>query len=216
MSENDIPCCACLTVKYDPEEVGGGSMRERWRCKDCGMVFVKEPNRRTNSKDEGIVPCSECKNKCQWAADGCGCPNPTTAPANNYVKIEKPEGTKEPEWKVPADEGEHIERRCGCPMCGEGDYSEDRVAYFEKVYGSCVPDLQAALARKDSDLQLEVKAMNKACRELANTKKESKLEVEAIGNLYSQAIEDKEHAETRAFELEAENKRLRIESINRG
>ena len=34
--------CACLTVKYDPIDCGDGSLRERWRCAECGMEFTKK------------------------------------------------------------------------------------------------------------------------------------------------------------------------------
>ena len=36
--------CACNTVKYMPEEVGCGLMRERWLCVVCKREFVKKPN----------------------------------------------------------------------------------------------------------------------------------------------------------------------------
>lgn len=40
--------CACITVKYKPMEVGGGLMRERWICTDCGREFIKKPNARVH------------------------------------------------------------------------------------------------------------------------------------------------------------------------
>jgi len=46
--------------------------------------------------------------------------------------------------------------------------------------------------------------------------RETRLELESIGNLYSQAIEDKEYAESRASRLAAEVERLQIEIVNRG
>lgn len=41
MSEHNT-CCACLTVEYDPIDCGGGVMRERWKCKDCGTEYKKK------------------------------------------------------------------------------------------------------------------------------------------------------------------------------
>lgn len=51
MSDQNQPCCACLTVVYDPEPCDGenirgevvpnGAIRERWRCKSCGGVFAR-------------------------------------------------------------------------------------------------------------------------------------------------------------------------------
>ena len=41
-----VGMCACQRVKYDPillDGTEGGRMRERWRCEDCKMVFVKQP-----------------------------------------------------------------------------------------------------------------------------------------------------------------------------
>ncbi len=48
-------------------------------------------------------------------------PKPT-APASNHIQIEKPEGTVEPEWKEPADEGEK-RIPIHCPRC-EGHLTE--------------------------------------------------------------------------------------------
>ena len=33
--------CACQRVKYDPIHNGDGTLSERWRCGDCGTMFVK-------------------------------------------------------------------------------------------------------------------------------------------------------------------------------
>ena len=43
---DQVGMCACQRVKYDPillDGTKGGRMRERWRCEDCKMVFVKQP-----------------------------------------------------------------------------------------------------------------------------------------------------------------------------
>lgn len=42
-------CCACLAVKYDPEDVGMGRLRERWSCSECGTEFVRKPRRESMS-----------------------------------------------------------------------------------------------------------------------------------------------------------------------
>lgn len=34
--------CACLRVKYAPEELPDGMMRERWICVTCGVEFKKK------------------------------------------------------------------------------------------------------------------------------------------------------------------------------
>ena len=40
MSDTGGPCCACLSVSYEPEKVEGGA-RDRWVCNDCGAEFVR-------------------------------------------------------------------------------------------------------------------------------------------------------------------------------
>ena len=40
--EADKACCGCHHITFDPEKMGNGMMRERWRCPDCGTVFAKE------------------------------------------------------------------------------------------------------------------------------------------------------------------------------
>lgn len=44
MSEFGGPCCACLSVAYEPIDLdgNGGMFRERWRCTSCGAVFVRD------------------------------------------------------------------------------------------------------------------------------------------------------------------------------
>ena len=42
--------CACLDVKYDPEEVGDSLMRQRWRCSLCGAEFKRHHNAETTEK----------------------------------------------------------------------------------------------------------------------------------------------------------------------
>ena len=39
MSNNNA-CCACLTVQYEPVEVGHGRVTSRWICKDCKRRFA--------------------------------------------------------------------------------------------------------------------------------------------------------------------------------
>jgi hypothetical protein len=48
MSENqaELSCppgcaCACLKVKYYPEDIGNGMMRERWVCELCESEFAR-------------------------------------------------------------------------------------------------------------------------------------------------------------------------------
>lgn len=43
MKENEeLACCACLTVKYAPIKLDSGYNREQWVCASCGMPFVKK------------------------------------------------------------------------------------------------------------------------------------------------------------------------------
>ena len=37
---SDYAACACLTVRYNPEEVSG-QLRERWVCDVCGCEFIR-------------------------------------------------------------------------------------------------------------------------------------------------------------------------------
>ena len=41
MSEESMQACACIHVKYEPEEVEPGLMRERWRCEACKTEFTR-------------------------------------------------------------------------------------------------------------------------------------------------------------------------------
>jgi DNA repair exonuclease SbcCD ATPase subunit len=34
-------CCACMTVRYKPEEIQPSRFKERWTCQDCGTDFVR-------------------------------------------------------------------------------------------------------------------------------------------------------------------------------
>lgn len=43
LDAEDKACCACLNVKYDAEDCGGGIMRERWVCALCGREFQPRP-----------------------------------------------------------------------------------------------------------------------------------------------------------------------------
>ncbi len=37
-----LPMCACLHVEYDPMRLPNGTSRDRWRCKNCGVEFVRD------------------------------------------------------------------------------------------------------------------------------------------------------------------------------
>ena len=54
--------CACLKVKYAPEEVGDGLPRERWVCSSCGSEFQKK------KKTQPAVQADACK--CDLASFG--------------------------------------------------------------------------------------------------------------------------------------------------
>ena len=60
--------CACLRVDYDPEEVSGGKMRERWVCRECQTEFVKyrfDKKKLTTLKAE-IARVKESWDKTAW------------------------------------------------------------------------------------------------------------------------------------------------------
>ena len=65
--KNDIhgACCAHLSVDYDPINLDDGMMRERWRCRDCKVEFVRasevERLRAENARLMGEeAPCESC------------------------------------------------------------------------------------------------------------------------------------------------------------
>lgn len=82
--EANTPCCACLTVEYDPEPCDGEAIWERWRCKSCGSVFVRlraAPEREPcpDCNDDGVVcthegvvigPCQRCASPAAQPSEG--------------------------------------------------------------------------------------------------------------------------------------------------
>ncbi|KKL56445.1 hypothetical protein LCGC14_2245330 [marine sediment metagenome] len=53
-------CCACLRVDYLPEELPDGKMRERWRCGNCGMEFIKARTHQPTEEQRGEAHCPLC------------------------------------------------------------------------------------------------------------------------------------------------------------
>ena len=60
MNKENIPndentaYCACLNVKYDPEEFDDGKMCERWLCVNCGREFRKVLVLGPSDSDTGV------------------------------------------------------------------------------------------------------------------------------------------------------------------
>jgi hypothetical protein len=52
-SKEEQVCCACLDVRYLPEETNDGYMKERWLCLTCGAEFVRKPKDQFTSIDNG-------------------------------------------------------------------------------------------------------------------------------------------------------------------
>ena len=79
VSDTNQAHCACLSVVYDPEDIGDSWKRERWKCSSCGSEFQRKRNPEH--------PCVQCDADIEPDGGFClGCSRPICKKHTVYSK----------------------------------------------------------------------------------------------------------------------------------